>query len=185
MSTAQVSSVEAIEAFRSDLLVFLAQARSALEEVSSDLLRMRLWLENDQRRYWEQQLRARQLAVERAQSELFGARMSQFQETLVEKQLIVRRAREAQVVAEEKLKVLKRWERELERAAEPMLKQVERTQNFLSGEMGQGVMLLGEMVKSLQAYAELAAGPAGTVNPPPATPVPEPPPVAGTEGPIP
>jgi len=185
MATAQVSSVEAVETFRADLLVFLAQARSALEEVANDLLRLRLWLENDQRRFWEQQLRNRQLAVERAQSELFGARLAQFQETLVEKQLIVRRAREAQIHAEEKLKVLRRWERDLERAAEPMLKQIERAQNYLSGDMGRGVVLLGEMVKSLQAYAEIAAPAPGGAHPPAGVPGAETPPVAGPEDPRP
>ena len=181
MSTAQVSSVEAIDAFRASLLVFLSQSRSALDEVSSDLLRMRLWLENDQRRFWESQLRQRLLQVEQAQSELFGARLSQFQETLVEKQLILRRARNAQAEAEEKLKRLKKWERELAHLSDPMLKQVERMQNFLSGDMGNAVVSLGEMVKSLQAYAEIAAPLPGTAAPPPpaASPL-----ETGTEGPI-
>ena len=35
---ADVRSSEAIEAFRSNLIVYLSQARSALEEVSADLL---------------------------------------------------------------------------------------------------------------------------------------------------
>ena len=166
MSTAQVSSVEAIDACRASLLVFLSQSRSALDEVSSDLLRMRLWLENDQRRFWESQLRQRLLQVEQAQSELFGARLSQFQETLVEKQLILRRARNAQVEAEEKLKRLKKWERELAHLSDPMLKQVERMQNFLSGDMGNAVVSLGEMVKSLQAYADIAAPLPGTAAAP-------------------
>lgn len=169
MSTALVSSVEAVESFRADLLVFITQARAALEEVHADRLRLRLWLENDQRRYWEMQLRGRQLAVERAQAELFGARLSQFQETLVEKQMILRRAQTAQTEAEQKLKRLKLWERDLDHQAEPMLKQIERMQNVLSGDLGHAVMFLNEIVKSLQAYAEITpVSPSAT--PPPAPP---------------
>jgi len=172
MSTAQVSSVEAVELFRANLLVYLSQARAALDEVSSDILRLRLWLENDQRRFWDGQLRQRQLAVERAQAELFGARLSQFQETLVEKQMILRRAQQAQVEAEDKIKRLKRWERDLDHAAEPMLKQVERMQNYLSGDMGNAVVMLGELVKSLQAYAEIAPSANLPAPPRPEAPVP-------------
>ncbi len=157
MSNAQVSSVEAIEAFRADLLIFISNARAALEEVGSDLLRMRLWLENDQRRNWEGQLRVRQFALERTQSELFGARLSQFHETMVEKQLAHRRAQVAVAEAEEKLKRLKRWERNLDHDADPLLKQVEHMQNFLSGDLGRGVIQLDELIKSLQAYAGITS----------------------------
>ena len=56
---AHVSSVEALEAFRTSLILYLNKARPTLEEVSSDVLRMKLWLENDQRVHWENQVRRR------------------------------------------------------------------------------------------------------------------------------
>ena len=157
MSTAQVNSVAAIEAFRSDLVLFLSNARAALEEANADLLRMRVWLEHDQQRAWEGELRRRQFALERAQAELFGARLSQFQETLVEKQLALRRAQAAVAEAEEKLKRLQRWARNLEHDADPLLKQVEHMQNYLSGDLARGVGQLDELIKSLQAYAGITA----------------------------
>ena len=56
---AQVTSVDAIESFRSSLILFLSKARPTLEEISSDVLRTRLWLENDQRNYWDKEMRRR------------------------------------------------------------------------------------------------------------------------------
>ena len=55
---AKITSVEAIELFRAALIVFTSQARPALEEVSSEMTRTRLWLENDQRRFWENERRS-------------------------------------------------------------------------------------------------------------------------------
>ena len=56
---AQVTSLEALDTFRSQLIVYLSQARPALEEVGAEVLRTRMWLENDQRTHWENELRRR------------------------------------------------------------------------------------------------------------------------------
>src|SRR5438046_9744601 len=70
---AQVTSVEALEAFRASLIVYLSKARPTLEEVSADVLRTRLWLENEQRTHWENQVRRRHKELEQAQKALFSA----------------------------------------------------------------------------------------------------------------
>ncbi len=154
---AQVTSVAALESFRAALLVFLTHARASVDEARGDVLRTRLWLENDQTRYWENQLRIRGLALERAQAEMFGARMSKFGGDVQEKQAGVRRAKLALAESEEKMKLLKKSERELDHDSEPLLKQVEKLQSFLSGDMGLAVVQLNEFIKALEAYAGVAA----------------------------
>ena len=64
---AHVTSVDALEAFRSNLIVYLSKARPTLEEVSAEVQRMRSWLEDEQRTYWENELRRRSRALEEAQ----------------------------------------------------------------------------------------------------------------------
>ena len=64
---AQVRSIEAIEAFRSHLIVYLSQARPALEEAAAEVTRTRSWLENDQRTHWENQIRRRTKELEQVQ----------------------------------------------------------------------------------------------------------------------
>ena len=158
---AQITSVEAIEAFRANLILFTSQARPALEEVSSDVLRMRLWLENEQRRFWETELRNRNKKLEQAQAELMTARLSQFQETTSLQQMAVRRAQQAVQQAEDKLKALKRWHRDLENRAAPLLKEVEQLHSFLTAEMPKAVAQLVQIVRTLDAYAEAAASAPG------------------------
>jgi hypothetical protein len=151
---AKITSVEAIELFRAALILFTSQARPALEEVSSEGVRMRLWLESDQRRFWENERRVRSRKLEEAQQKLFSARLSQFQESTSLQQMTVHRAQRAVRDAEEKLVRLKRWDRELENRSAPLLKEVEQLHSFLTAEMPKAVAYLAQVVRALDAYAD-------------------------------
>lgn len=153
---AQVTSVEAIEAFRADLVVYLSKARPTLEEVTNAVLRTRLWLQNDQRHHWEGELRLRRKKLERAQAELLSAMLSKMKEASAAQQLEVRRAQEAVKEAEAKLALLRRWDRELENRSEPLVKQVDQMHFFLTTNMTRAVASLAQTVKSLEAYAGVA-----------------------------
>ena len=154
---AKITSVEAIELFRAALIVFTSQARPALEEVSGEGLRMRLWLENDQRRFWENERRVRNRKLEQARQELFSARLSQFQESTSLQLMVVHRAEQAVRDAEEKLARLKKWDRELENRSAPLLKEVDQLHSFLTAEMPRAIAYLGQVVKTLDAYADAGA----------------------------
>ena len=108
---AHVTSVDAIDAFRSDLIVYLSKARPTLEEVSSDVLRMRLWLENDQRNYWDNQVRKRATLLEQAQAALCSSKISNLREASAAAQPAFHRARRALDEAEAKLRMVKKWSR--------------------------------------------------------------------------
>jgi hypothetical protein len=157
---AKVTSVDAIEAFRSNLIVFLSKARPTLEEISGDVLRTRQWLENDQRSHWDKEMRIRHRDLEQAQGELFSARLSRLQQPTAAQYMAVRRAQDAVREAEEKQKLLKKWKRELENRTEPMVKLVDQLHGFLNSEMLKAVEYLGEVVGTLQAYAETRSRPA-------------------------
>jgi hypothetical protein len=154
---AKITSVEAIELFRAALIVFTSQGRPALEEVSSDVMRSRLWLQNDQRLFWENELRQRNKKLAQAQQELFTARLSDFQESTSLHQMTVRRAQQTVHVAEEKLKSLKKWDRELDNRAAPLLKEVEQLHSYLTGEMPKAIAYLAQVVRALDAYADAGA----------------------------
>lgn len=163
---AQVTSVEAIEAFRSALIIYLSKARPALEEMGSEVLRVRQWLENDQRRFWEGELKARGKKLERARAELFSVSMSKFQEVSSAQQLIMHKAKAAFEEAQAKIVLLKKWERELENRSEPMIKQVDQFQSFVTAEMPRAIAYLSQVIKSLEAYAEIRMS-GDTAAPPP------------------
>jgi hypothetical protein len=153
--TANVTSLDAIESFRSSLIVYLSKARPTLEEVSTEVARTRSWLQNDQRVYWERQMRSRARDLETAQAELFSARLSTIQNVSASQEMALHRAQRAMRECETKLRLLKKWDRELENRSEPLVRQVDQLHGFITGEMVKATSFLTEVLKSLQAYAEM------------------------------
>jgi hypothetical protein len=151
---ARVRSVDAIEAFRSALIVFLSKAKPTLEEIVGEVTRTRLWVENDRRLHWQREMKARARKLEQAQGELFSSRLSRIDTPSAAQQMAVHRAQAAVHEAEDKLRVLKRWEREMENRTEPMIKLIEQLHGYLSSDMGKAVAYLTEIIKTLRSYAE-------------------------------
>lgn len=155
---AQITSFEAIEAFRSDLITYLSKARPALEEVSNEVLRAKQWLQNDQRRLWEGEMKARSKKLERAKAELFSVSMSKIQEVSAAQQLIVQRCKQAVEEAQGKLAMLKKWDREIDNRAEPLVKQVDQFQSFVATDLPRAIAYLSDVIKTLEAYADIKMG---------------------------
>ena len=164
---AQVSSIDALEAFRSDVILFITQMQPVIDEISGEVTRLRLWLQNDQRSLWDTELRKRRRKLEEAQSELFSARLSSTQDSTILPQMAVQKAKRAVDEAEQKLVTLKKWDRELEKVVEPQLKQVEQLRGFLSADMGKAVIELAEIIRKLEAYTDVAPMTATTETKPP------------------
>ncbi len=158
---AQVTSIETLEHFRSDLIVFIGQMQPVIDEASSEVLRLRQWLEVEQRAYWNDQLRRRRRKLEEAQAELFNARISLLGDSCLLPQMAVQKAQAAVVEAEKKLTLIKKWLKELEPLSEPMLKSVEQLRSYLSSDMGRAVVQLAEDIKLLNLYASVTASPSG------------------------
>jgi hypothetical protein len=154
---ANVTAIDVIDSFRSKLIVYLSKARPTLEEVTGDVLRMRSWLENEQRTHWENQVRKRTKLLEQAQSELFSSRISNLREETAAEQQAFHRARRALDEAEAKLRTLKRWTREFDAQVQPLVKQMEKLHSVLSNDMVQAVAYLALVVKTLDAYAGMVA----------------------------
>lgn len=169
---AQITSVEAIAAFRANLVVFLGQARPVMDAVSNEMSHMRLWLQNTQRLVWEQELRRRARKLEEVKQELFNATLSKFHETMALHHMTVLRMQRAVAEAEAKLLMIKGWDRELENRAAPLLKQTEQMQGFLATDMIRAVTYLDQMLTTLDAYHHAASPrhePAAITNAPATT----------------
>ena len=177
---AQVTSVDAIEAFRASLVLYLGKTRPAVEQVEAEALRTRIWVQTTQREHWDHELRLRRRKLEQAKEELFNARISQFQQSTLLQTMAVQRAQQAVAEAEAKLVLLKKWSREIESRGEPLVKQIEQFQGFLATDLPRGVAHLAQIVKSLDAYTEVVAP--GHSGPLPSPPVPDQSPAAPEKG---
>ncbi len=159
---AQVRSIDAIEAFRSHLIVYLSQARPALEEAAADVMRTRSWLENEQRAYWENQIRRRSKELEQIEQALFSARLGGLRKESSADQLAFHRAKRALEEAEGKLRTVKKWAREFDNRVQPLLKQTEKLHTVLSHDMVNAVGYLAQTLNTLAAYAEIQPAPTQT-----------------------
>jgi hypothetical protein len=154
---ARVTSVEALESFRANLIVYLSKARPTLEETGQEVLRMRQWLENDRRPYWENELRRRQRKLQEAEQALFSAKLSQLQEESAAQLQAVRRAKSSVEQAESKRDQVRRWTRDFENRSDPLTRQIGLMQGFLASEMSRAVAHLTQVIDTLEAYAQVAA----------------------------
>lgn len=159
---AQVKSLEALETFRSRLILYMGQARSALEEVSAEVMRTRSWLENEQRMAVENRCRKLARVLEDAQQALFSARLSTLKTESSAEQLAVHRAKRAFDEGQAQLQRLKHWAKDYDNRVQPLLKQVEKLHTVLTTDLPHAAAYLAEVIQVLAAYAELKAPPVNT-----------------------
>ncbi len=153
---AQITSVEAIAAFRAELVVYLAQMKPVLDEVTNEVQHTRSWLQDDRRRFWQQELRVRGRRLEEAKQELFNASISQMGDAKSFQQMAVQRAQRGLREVEDRRVVIKKWERELDDRSAPLVKQMEQLHGFLGVEMAKAVAYLDQALKALDAYQSVA-----------------------------
>ena len=146
---ARVTSLEAIESFRARLIIYRDKAGRVLDEVSDELIRARLWLENDRPAHWENQINRLTRELQQRQQELFSAQLSGLRDASYMQQAAVQKAKHAIRDAEEKMRAVKHWRRQFDHQAEPAGRQVEKFRHTVGHEMGMAVAWLNELTKTL------------------------------------
>ena len=168
-TNANVTSVESIDAFRAALLVYLSKARPVLEDACDEASRTRQWLQQAQRVHWENEVRKRTRLLENAQQSLFSANVANLREPGLAEKNAVLRAKRALAEAEDKLKCVKRWTRDFDQQVGPLVKQLEQLRTTLVNDMPKAAVYLSQVVKTLDAYANVALAADGIAAPTSAT----------------
>jgi len=151
---AKVTSLDALEHFRARLIVFIGKSRRAIDEATDEIRRTRQWVENDQRVFWEAQVKKGKKRLEQAESELFTARMSEFIDSPTVQQMMVRKARRALEESEAKLAKVKEWTRRYSETADPLARKLDSLRHHFDQVMPHGVTYLAEAQKLLEGYTE-------------------------------
>jgi chromosome segregation ATPase len=149
---AHVTSLEALEAFRASLIVFLGHAHRSVDEVGDEVRRTRGCLQNDWRTHWEQEIRKRRRLLDQAEQELLSAKLSNLRDNISAQQNAVRKAREALDHAEKKLRAVKKWSRDFESDAGPLLKRIDSLRQVLDFDLPKGVAFLLQTQRILEGY---------------------------------
>jgi len=152
-----VTSVEAIESFRASLILYQAKARATLEEIAAEITRTRNWIAGTQRAQWDGVAKRRRRELEEAQAALFGSKMSTIRKVTAAEQMAVTKAKRAVEEAENKLRVIKRWDQDFDNQTGPPTRQIEKLQAVLSDDLSRAIILLTQTVATLNAYAGMIA----------------------------
>jgi acyl transferase domain-containing protein len=151
---ARVRSVESREFFRSALIVFLYKARIGLGHAEDAVKRGRYWVEQEQHNHWVQEFKKRSRKLAQAQQELLSAKLSTFKDSAMLQEKMMRRAKEAVVEAEEKMKNVKKWIREYDRLFDAQVKGLGHLSDYLEHDMPASVAWLEQALRSLASYLE-------------------------------
>jgi chromosome segregation ATPase len=170
---ARVTSTEALELFRANLIVFLTKARRALADTTDEVRATRGWLQHDRRTHWESEIRRKTKALEQAQAELMSVNLGQQNEAArMARHAAVARARRALTETEEKLRAVKKWIQNYDSRVEPLAKSLESLSQFLETDMPKAVSYLIQVQETLDAYVQgtaFAPGAAPAADSPAAT----------------
>lgn len=156
---ANVSSIDALEAFRADLIQFVEKARVALEDAEGEVRRTRSWLDVDRTGHWTAQAKLRLKQLEQAEAEFYNARITRPTESHSFHKLAVAKAQRRVEEAQEKLQVIKRWRMQFDNHTTPLLRQLDSAFFLVGNHLPKGIHVLGESIKALQDYAEKAPTP--------------------------
>lgn len=163
---AKISSIDALEAFRADLVQYIAKARVALEDMTGDVRRTQTWIESDRTQHWSGQIKQWTKALHQAEQELYSANLTNPQASNAFQKMAVVKAKRKLEEAEAKMRLVKKWRQNFENRATPLLRQLDPMFFLVGQQLPKGVFSLGESIKALQTYAEKHA-PATAPTPPP------------------
>lgn len=152
--SANIRSIEAIEAFRSKLIVYSHRAENTIDEVSEELKRLRQWLQHDGPTFWKREAQQRKRKLDDAQHLLFGARLSPARESTSSERLAVDKAKRRYDEAADKLQALRMWNSKFDHAAAPLIKELGKFSTTLDAEMPKATAHLKQVVTTLSEYAE-------------------------------
>ena len=163
---AKISSIDALEAFRADLIQYIAKARVALEDMEGDVRRTQTWLDTDRAQHWAGQIKLWTRNLHQAEQELYSANLTNPQAANAFQRMAVAKAKRNLEEAEDKMRVVKKWRQTFENRATPLLRQLDPMFHLVGQQLPKGVYSLGESIKALQSYAEKSTPTKPAATPP-------------------
>ncbi|MCF7730527.1 MAG: hypothetical protein K9N23_02525 [Akkermansiaceae bacterium] len=157
---ARISSIDALEGFRADLIRYLDTARVALEDMTGEARRTRTWLDVDRTQYWTFQHKKTTKQLHQAEEELYSANLTNPQASNAIQKMAVARIRRKLDEIEAKLHAIKRWRQVYDNRTGPLIHQLEPMFAQVGQHLPKAVHTLTEFIKLLQAYAEKVPPPA-------------------------
>ncbi len=168
---AELLSVEVLKDLRVALVRFAEDTKLALQDVDFDIRRTREWLSNEQRLYWQSEIRRWQQKLSQAKSELHRKKLSRFmdrQPDTSQEEKAVKRAEFRLENAQRKLERVKRWIPELQHAVQEYHTQSQPLADLLEMQLVRDLARLDRMIEAIELYTRMSTpkpeGPASSAG---------------------
>jgi hypothetical protein len=162
MSTsANVHSLEAIEAVRRAVQLFDEQVADALTELGAEMRRMLDWLEHDRPRHWRLQVRKANDALHEAQQALHRCLMFPIADerpSCYEERMDLKKAQARLVYCQEKEQRVRHWQRTMQHELFEYEGRISQLVRLVEIDMPQSLVVLTKIVRHLEDYQSLRAG---------------------------
>lgn len=158
--SAQVTSIDAVAAFRAALRTFQDQATRALVSLDEQGLGALQWLEHDAPAYWRGQIRHCYDEVARTRTALETCRMravADHRPACLEEQEALRLAQHRLREAEDKLEVVRRWTQKVREELDEYRGRVMRFRECVERHLPRSLALLDRTLATLDSYVERPA----------------------------
>jgi hypothetical protein len=155
---ANITSIEAIEAFRARLIVYENEANVALDEVREEIAGTRVWLQHDRRGFWGGEVHRLTRALEQARQQLQSDRLFSSVRSAGDAVRVVHRTERALAEAEKKRRVVIQEARQYDVRMNPLAQGLDRLRSVLDCDVPKAVAYLTQVANTLHAYTETPAG---------------------------
>jgi hypothetical protein len=160
--TADVRSIEAIQEVRNAFCAFDEEVRNALMDVDFDIRRAREWLTNEQRLYWNAEIRRWEQNLAMAKGELMRKRLGRFLDRkpdTSQEEKAVQFAERRLEECHQKREITRRWATEFLRHMQEYHSQVQPLLDWLDQDVVRAIARLDRMVAAIEAYTQVAPPP--------------------------
>jgi uncharacterized protein YgfB (UPF0149 family) len=147
-----ITDIEVLERFRISLILFVEKASAALDEVSEEVKRTRIWLQSEQKLNLEREMKRKQKELEQIEAEYFSARLSDLAEKKTGIQMLIRRKKQEMRELEDKMRAVQSWCRQFDSKVEVEARKVDKLSSMLDGDMGRAIQFLQEAAQNLREY---------------------------------
>jgi hypothetical protein len=162
MSTsANVHSLESIEAVRRAMMLFDEQVADALTELGAEMRRMLDWLEHDRPRFWKTQVRKAHNQVHEAQQALHRCLMFPIADerpSCYEERMNLKKAQARLAYCEEKEERVRHWQRTVRQELFEYEGRISQLVRLVEIDMPQALGVLTRIVRRLEEYQASRAG---------------------------
>jgi hypothetical protein len=161
MTSANVHSIEAIDAVRRAVQLFDEQVADALTELGAEMRRMLDWLEHDRPRHWRTQVRKAHDEVHEAQQALHRCLMFPIADerpSCYEERMDLKKAQARLAYCQEKEQRVRHWQRTVQHELFEYEGRISQLVRLVEVDMPQSLAVLTKIVRHIEDYQSLRAG---------------------------